>query len=246
MSRDVTELPPVEADERVHYGKHPSQFFDVFRAKEKLRGIAVMIHGGFWRSRYDLMHASHVCAALAGEGVSVANLEYRRVGEKGGGWPGTLEDVRAAVGAAFDRLGELPVVIGHSAGGHLALRLAGEFLMMKGVVALAPVADLQLAYELDLSNGAVREFLGDDPKDGPILIHHACASRHSSRLRRIIVHGTADDVVPIQLSRNYISRRKADEGVVELVEIAGAGHMDLVDPESSAWPVVRDCVMKLL
>lgn len=246
MSRDITSLPPVEADERVRYGEHSSQFFDVFRAQGKPRGVAVMIHGGFWRARYDLTHASHLCAALAREGISVANLEYRRVGEQGGGWPGTFEDVRLGVDEAVALLGASPVVMGHSAGGHLALRLASETLTIKGVVALAPVADLQLAYELNLSNGAVQEFLGEDPAEEPILVHRACASRHGSFVRRILVHGTADDIVPLQLSRNFISRREADAGSVELVEVAGADHFDLIDPESSAWPVVRECVLRLL
>jgi acetyl esterase/lipase len=90
MSRDIIELAPVPADRRIRYGEEPSQFFDLFLPKNrKVRGAAMMIHGGFWRVRYDLSHTSHMCAALAEEGIAVANLEYRRVGEAGGGWPGS-------------------------------------------------------------------------------------------------------------------------------------------------------------
>lgn len=242
----MTTLPPVAADERIRYGEHPSQFFDLSWAKGAARGVAVMIHGGFWRARYDLTHASHLCAALAEAGVSTANLEYRRVGEEGGGWPGSLEDVIRGVEAAGEQLGAAPVVLGHSAGGHLALRLAAENPTIKGVVALAPVADLQLAHELNLSNDAVSEFLGRNASEAQVLLDAACPSRHSSDVPRILIHGTADDVVPISLSRRFRDLRKNDSGRVELVEIAGADHFDLIDPESSAWSTVRDCVLRSL
>jgi acetyl esterase/lipase len=82
-------------------------------------------------------------------GVITANLEYRRVGQPGGGWPGTFEDVAAGIKAASEHVGGAAVVVGHSAGGHLALRLASESVPLKAVVALAPVANLRLAYELE-------------------------------------------------------------------------------------------------
>ena len=85
----------------------------------------------------------------------------------------------AGVKAASERLGRAPVVIGHSAGGHLALRLASEPVPLKAVVALAPVADLRLAYELNLSNGAVVEFLGGTPEAMPGRYDEACASSHA-------------------------------------------------------------------
>lgn len=78
------------------------------------------------------------------------------MGEAGGGWPGSLEDVRHGVAAAHEYVGAIPLVIGHSAGGHLALKLAAEDPNIKAVIALAPVAVLQLAEELNLSNGRFR------------------------------------------------------------------------------------------
>lgn len=246
MNREITALQPVPAETRVRYGDRPSQFLDVWGPRsQSIRGAAVMIHGGFWRVKYGLGHASHFCAALAAAGLSVANLEYRRVGENGGGWPCSLDDVLRGVKTAHEYLGAAPVVLGHSAGGHLALRIASETSEIKAVVALAPVADLQRAYALNLSNGAVVEFLGQDSKHLPELLESACAMNHTSEIPRVLVHGAADDVVPIELSRNYVEARKGDPGSVTLLEIPGANHFDLIDPQSAAWPTIRDIVLQL-
>lgn len=247
VARDITTLPPVPANQRVRYGAAPSQFFDVFRPSDgEGRGAAVMIHGGYWRARYNLEHASHLCAALAREGIATASLEYRRVGEPGGGWPGTFEDVQAGFAAARKQLREAPVVLGHSAGGHLALLLATATADMKGVVALAPVADLQMAYRLHLSNDAVVELLGGTPAQKPGMYEAADPTRHSSSVRRTVLHGTADDVVPIALSQSFAKARRNDSGKVELEEVAGANHFDLIDPQSAAWGSVVAAVRKLI
>lgn len=244
MSRDITALPPVPADRRIPYGADPSQFFDVWDAQGSRRGAAVMIHGGFWRARYDLAHASHLCAALARSGLDVASLEYRRVGN-GGGWPASFDDVIAGTRAAA-HLGSAPVVLGHSAGGHLALRVASEPLGIRGVVALAPAADLLLCYGLHLSHDAVVEFLGATPAERPDLYDAACPSRRASPVAQILLHGTADVVVPIALSRAYLAVRSGDAAKPELIELPGAGHFDLIDPESPAWNVVLESVLHLL
>lgn len=247
MSRDITAIPPIPADGRQRYGDAPSQFFDFWRSNAgRNLGTVVFIHGGFWRAKYDLIHGSHLCAALAQAGLCVASLEYRRVGEPGGGWPGSLDDVLRGAESVRQFFGEDPVVAGHSAGGHLALRMASQTQELSGVVALAPVADLQLAYELNLSNGAVREFLGAHPAEHPELLRAACASRHAASVPRVLVHGTADDVVPIELSRRFVQLRTEDQPGAQLIEVAGANHFDLIDPESSAWPIVRDTVLRIV
>lgn len=246
MSRDLTALPPVPADQRVPYGDARSQFIDLFNASTGARRAALMIHGGYWRARYDLLHASHLCSALARQGISTASLEYRRVGEPGGGWPGTFEDVQAGFTAALEHLPAAPVVLGHSAGGHLALRLAAATAKMRGVVALAPVADLYLAYKLHLSHDAVVEFLGGTPQQKPRVYEDACPTRHASTVRRVILHGTKDEDVPLELSRSFVEARHGDSGKVELRELAGATHFDLIDPESQAWPAVLAAVKDLL
>jgi acetyl esterase/lipase len=251
MGRDLLSLPPVGADERIAYGAEPNQFFDLWQPQEDgkaLRGAIVMIHGGFWRARYDLTHASHACAALVRAGLAVANLEYRRVGDSGGGRPNTFEDVVDGFTAAcahFDKSARV-VLLGHSAGGHLALRLAGEKYAMRGVVALAPVACLDLAYELHLSNDAVSEFLGSGQEQAPGVYEAACPSRHALKTPAIVVHGALDETVPVSLSRCFLERRAADRENLRLVEIAGAEHMDLVDPESAAWATVLECVIHMI
>jgi acetyl esterase/lipase len=198
-----------------------------------------MIHGGFWRPTYDLTHASHLCAALARTGISVASLEYRRAG-----WPATFKDVIAGFAAAVK--GIAPVVMGHSAGGHLALRLASEKLEIGGVVALAPVACVTLGYEENLGSGAVADFLGGKPDEIPDLYADADPVRHSSSVRRVLIHGTNDDVVPIANSRAYLEARREDPGGVRLAEVAGADHFDLIDPSSRAWAVVLANVKQML
>ena len=246
MSRDITAIPPVPANRRVHYGDEPAQYFDLYLpATQPVRGAAMMIHGGFWRARYDLLHASHLCAALAANGVAVANLEYRRVGEPGGGWPGTFHDVIAGFESVQKDLGSQVVVLGHSAGGHLALRLAVDRDPL-GVVALAPVADLRRAYELNLSNGAVVEFLGGSPASAPDFYRDADAISHKSAVGRILLHGTQDDTVPIELSRNFVAARAGDPGEVQLRAIENTGHFEFIDPESLEWSVVLETVKAFL
>jgi acetyl esterase/lipase len=251
MKRDLLSLPPVCAEERIAYGTEPNQFLDLWQSQEErkeVRSAIVMIHGGFWRAQYDLTHASHACAALARAGLAVASLEYRRVGDPCGGWPSTFEDVINGFTAAcahFDKSARV-VLLGHSAGGHLALRLAGEKYAMRGVVALAPVACLDLAYKLDLSNDAVSGFLGGGQEQAPAVYEAACPSRHALKTPAILVHGALDETVPVSLSRRFLERQAADRENLRLVEIADAEHMDLIDPESAAWATVLECVLHMI
>jgi acetyl esterase/lipase len=247
VERDITAIPPLTSTERILYGHDKDQFFDVWRSsRARSVGTAVVIHGGFWRALYDLNHTSHLCAALAKSGVLTANLEYRRVGHSGGGWPRTFEDVVAGAMATAEYFGSAPLVLGHSAGGHLALRLASEQVRLRAVVALAPVADLRLAYDLNLSNGAVAEFLGGTPASRPDLYAAACPSRHAASVPRVLIHGTRDDTVPIAIAREFVKARERDAVLPKLIEVTDAGHFDLIDPESDAWPVVLHCVQQLL
>jgi dipeptidyl aminopeptidase/acylaminoacyl peptidase len=249
MTRDITSLPPLKANQRIQFGPDASQFFDVWIPRDRpLLASAVMIHGGFWRVRYDLTHASHLCGALAKNGFAVANLEYRRVGNPGGGWRGSYEDILTGFDAArkFLPASEKLVVLGHSAGGHLALRLAVDRDEMRAVVGLAPVASLKMAYEMNLSKGAVVDFLGGTPNEAPERYVDACAALHASRAIRVLIHGTKDDVVPIELSRTLIDLRHNDRPSVRLVEIEGAGHFDLIDPESKAFRTVLEQAARIV
>jgi len=249
VTRDILAVPPVPADERIAYGDDPNQFFDFWRPVGAVPwGAVVMIHGGFWRARYDLTHTSPLCAVLANRGLEVANLEYRRVGDPGGGWPNTFLDVLAGFNAACNTFSDPSkvVVLGHSAGGHLALRLACDIDAMWGVLALAPVACLDLAYKMGLSNGAVAEFLGGTPEDLPATYETACPSRQESSVRRVILQGSADEIVPSALTDCYVDRQLSKPGTVTVVEVPGANHFDLIDPESKVWPTLLECLHELL
>ncbi len=232
---------------RVAYGPHPSNFYDLRLPVERHpRAVAIVIHGGFWRARFDLSHAADLCAALTSAGLATANLEYRRVGEEGGGWPGTFDDIRAGIGAILSRFAGLrTVVLGHSAGGHLALWAAGEFDGLSGVIALAPVACLRSAWSLHLSDDAVAEFLGGSPGLVPYRYDSACPSGRPSVVPRILIHGLEDTDVPVSISREFAAARKGDAGRVELVELPGAGHFDVIDPQSAAWPVVLSTIDRI-
>src|SRR5690349_1908765 len=174
MPEDILELAPPAADRRVVYGADPNQFADLrLPAGKGPHPVVLNLHGGFWRARYDLLHAGHLCAALTRRGIATVNLEYRRVGNPGGGWPGTFDDARAGLAflakLAADHALDLGRVVlsGHSAGGHLALWLGARASpfgrALRGVAALAPLSNLRRAFELHLSNDAVVGLLGGTP-----------------------------------------------------------------------------------
>jgi len=229
----------IKMPERLFYGDDASQFIDFRWADESAaRPLVIMIHGGFWRSRFDLSHSASFCDALTGAGYHTANIEYRRVGQSGGGWPVTLDDVRAAATFACRRANQRVVVMGHSAGGHLALWLAAELSVLCGVIALAPVASLRLGWQLNLSNGAVRDFLGGSPEEVPERYAAADPAERPSQAPRTLIHGTADDVVPIELSRAYLEARARDSNPPRLLEVPGGDHFAVIDPRGQAWDLV--------
>src|SRR5713226_6038215 len=253
-SDDLLTLPPPPADARLPYGSDPNQFGEL--RVPKTGGpfpVGINIHGGYWRAKYDLKHAGHLCAALTARGLATWNLEYRRVGNAGGGWPGTFEDVRngyryvSQIAQRYNLDSSKVVVIGHSAGGQLALCLAAHEASLKRVVSLAGVVDLQQAWELHLSNNAVVEFLGGERAIIKKNYHEADPMRlNLQKTVQWLIHSLGDDVVPANFSRAYVEQKKARGEDVHLLEIATAGHFDLIDPRSSAWPKVEQTIVHLL
>jgi acetyl esterase/lipase len=258
MSEDILDLKPPPADRRVAYGADSNQFIDLRlpSATAKEWPLVMNIHGGFWRAKYSLAHAGHLCAALTAKGLATANVEYRRVGNEGGAWPGTFADVRAAYNFLVQNAHQYNfeakkvIVIGHSAGGQLALCLAAHERSVTRVVSLAGVVDLQRAYQLHLSNDAVVEFLRGAPKDVPDHYREADPMQLAiPQAQQWLIHGSSDDIVPVDFSRNYVSAKQKRSGKekedVHLLEIAEAGHFDLIDPRSRAWKQVEKTVLQL-
>jgi acetyl esterase/lipase len=252
-AQDILTLPAPPADVRLSYGSEPQQFGELRLPKSGSSHPLVMnLHGGFWRSSYTLAHAGHLCAALTAKGAASWNLEYRRVGNPGGGWPGSFEDIRngfrfiTQAGAKYDLDPARILVMGHSAGGQLALCLAAHEPSVKRAVSLAGVVDLGEAWELHLGDDAVVGFLGGTPKQVPDHYEEADPLGLHLKATQWLVHGAADDVVPASLSRNYAETKKGRGEDVHYLEIASAGHLDLIDPRSSAWPKVEATILHLL
>jgi acetyl esterase/lipase len=223
------------------------------------------IHGGFWRNRYSLEHLGHLCAALTAAGFATWSIEYRRVGDPGGGWPGTFHDVAAGAAYLFRHASGLDVdpqriaVLGHSAGGHLASWLvnlarvpAGSAiwrpsLAFRGAVPLAGVLDLRLGWSEGLGNGAVEAFLGGPPVVYPE--RYAAASPLGlvpSPVPHLVVHGSDDDIVPVDQGERYVEAAIRHRADARLLRLDGADHFAVIDPESAAWPSIRDAILAMM
>ncbi|MCU1286222.1 MAG: esterase [Acidobacteriales bacterium] len=250
--QDVLTRTPPAYDARLKYGSDPNQFGDLRLPTVKGKHpLLLMIHGGFWRAKYDLAHTGHLCAALTKAGIATFNLEYRRVGNPGGGWPGTFEDIISGyryIQQDAAKHGIDPArtaVMGHSAGGQLALCLAGREQQLKGAVSLAGVVDVKHAYDLHLSNDAAVEFMGGTPQQVPEHFHEASPMEISiAKVQQVLAHGAKDDIVPPDFSRDYVKAKKKKGEYVTLIEFADAGHFELIDPESAVWPQISQAIQK--
>jgi acetyl esterase/lipase len=251
--RSVLTRPAPPPAATVSYGPGPDQVADLrppVPVGTAPRPLVVVIHGGFWRAEYDRRHTGPLAAGLAGLGYPVAQLEYRRAGQPGGGWPGTLDDVLAGVDALPELVARAlpevpvapgpPVLLGHSAGGQLALWYASRRpTAVRAVVALAPVADLTEAYRLDLDEGAVRNFLGGGPDEVPERYASADPIRSAgTQVRTVVVHGLLDQQVPPDLSRRFVSAAETAGRDVALIELDECEHFGLIDPTSTVWRYV--------
>lgn len=219
--------------------------------------LMLFLHGGYWRSEHGREHTAPLAEALATVGFAVCAAEYRRTGWSGGGWPRTFDDVAEAI----DRLPRLVardsgqvvdpdrvVIAGHSAGGQLALWAAGRHLLptrspwyrpdqaVCGVVALSAVCDLASCYQQALGDHAAKVLMGGGPDEvgdryrlaDPIgLLPTGVPVR--------LIHGTADEVVPVQMSLDYARRARTAGDNAVCVLLPGVGHFELIDPLTGAW-----------
>jgi acetyl esterase/lipase len=242
-------LPPPRAGGAVTSGLRPAP-------------LVLFLHGGFWRAAYDRTHTGPLATALASAGFVVCVPEFRRTGQRGGGWPGTFDDVATAVdtlpalvreAAGAHLISDGPVLLaGHSAGGHLALWAASRHRLprdanwyvpegqVRAVVALAAVSDMVACHALRLGQGAADALLDGGPGQ------HPDRYRLADPIQLLpvgcpvrLVHGSADDRVPYGMSLDYIARARAVGDDAGLDELPGSGHFEVIDPLSAWWPRVQ-------
>jgi acetyl esterase/lipase len=215
---------------RVDYGDDPAQYGELTLPAGDPRGLAIVVHGGFWKPEYGIEYAQPLVPSLVAAGWAAWAIEYRR----GTGAADTLADVKAAIAAAPVDAGPVDgivVGIGHSAGGHL-VTWAASLGGLTHVISQAGVLDLEAAYADGLGGGAVEAFLGHPP--GPDDVDVDPIRQVPLDVPVWCIHGDADDNVPISQSRSYVAAATAAGATAELVRVEG-DHFVVIDPDSDAW-----------
>ncbi|MEB3100584.1 alpha/beta hydrolase family protein [Ferviditalea candida] len=261
---------------RIYYGEDENQFGDLrIPEGDGPHPIAIVIHGGFWRARVGLDRMSAVAQDLSERGAATWNIEYRRVGQEGGGWPGTLTDAARAADHLYKLAESYPldlsriIAVGHSAGGHLALWLAGRHRLPKasvlrtsdspvsieGAVSLGGVTDLKVMQEVHTIRDnifknvdqPVFDFLGGSPDQVPGRYAEASPIELLPLgVKQILIHGNLDVNVPVGISSLYYQAAQQAGDDIKLVEIPTAEHFKLVDTELEEWQLVAAEIMTLL
>lgn len=233
----VTDLPVASPDEIISYGADPLQFGELW-LPEKLSAdskapLLVLIHGGCWLNAYDIKHTHALSTALSQSGYAVWAVEYRRTGDDGGGWPGTYQDIQAAIKFTAELDHERidvskTAIVGHSAGGHLAL-LAGSELdaSFSVIIGLAAIVDIQkYSAGSNSCQVATPQFMGGTANMKPADYDAANPAKKTLHASTILIHGDADTIVPIEQSRDT-------DVPVRVVD--GAGHFDMVHPGTESF-----------
>ncbi|WP_194756694.1 alpha/beta hydrolase family protein [Aliidiomarina indica] len=230
--RDVLELPDVQPDRTLRYGEEDAQFIEVFDARDAGAGSVVFVHGGCWLNAFDVAHGRPLAHALREHGFSVAALEFRRLGDDGGGWPGTLDDIHAALRLLQEDRHfavQNAVLVGHSAGGHLALLAAQheDSFAIAGVVGLAAITDIQTYAEGNSGcEQSAARFVSTAPEAVAKMMVQPQPNVH-------LLHGEEDAIVSQEQTH------LADAQVTILPEL---GHFDLIHPRTSAFPVLLNAI----
>lgn len=262
---DIQKLPKPPADHRIAYGDDPLQFGELRLPKTKGKHpVVVVVHGGCWFAEYNLHHLAAFSDALTKLGVATWTIEYRRIGDKGGAWPGTFQDVAKGTDYLREVAKKHPldlrrvVMIGHSAGGQLALWLAARKNLPKtsvlysanslpliGVVSLAGISDLK-KYRPNcddsvnkLLGGAPEQFAERYQQTSPMELLPLKVPLH-------LIHGKQDRIVPIELGQDFEAAAKQKGDEVTLTTLDGAGHFDLISPLSPVWSTLEKSVLILL
>lgn len=237
---DVLALPKGSPDQVLSYGRDPLQFGELWlpaqsnvEAATRDVPLVVFVHGGCWLNAYDISHTHAFSTALAQAGYAVWSVEYRRTGDAGGGWPGSFEDILAAI----DYVDQLPeqaidlskvAIAGHSAGGHLVL-LASEASKTRfaATIGLAAIVDIeQYAQGSNSCEVATPKFMGGTPTQQPAAYEAANPAGKVLGETTVLVHGDVDTIVPLKQTAAYPQH-------LRLVE--GAGHFDMIHPGTPAF-----------
>jgi acetyl esterase/lipase len=246
--RSILSRPSNAAPVTVAYGEHPEQVAEIW-ANEPDAPLVVVVHGGFWQQQYDRSHCRGLAIGLASLGVTTVLLEYRRVGG-GGGWPETFDDVRIGLRKIVQHHPRATrrILVGHSAGGHLALWAAATepLPVVDAVVGLASIADLTaMAKSFEKSgpnDNPVHDLMGGSPQDRPDRYDLADPVRMPTPQTSVrLLHGVHDTVVPLESSSRYAATH---HGVI-LSELPCA-HFELIDPRSQVFGKEADAVAEEL
>ena len=246
-------LPTSEADEQFGYGDDPLQTIYTWHGRSSTNGMyadkaLIFIHGGCWLNAYGYEHAKGMYHALAELGMGVYVTEYRRVGDEGGGWPGSLDDVTQAISTALKRIeneGRYTniYIAGHSAGGHLALlaaqRLSSSSLNLsraniKRIIGLAAITDIQsYAMGHNSCQSATAKFMNGTPEDVPTAYQRATPRPTHGSLPITLLQGDADSIVP--------ARHAVLSGTNQKI-IKNGGHFDWLHPESTSFDALLEVI----
>lgn len=265
-AEDIVRLTAPPPDARLAYGDDPLQIGEL-RLPEGPgpHPVAIVIHGGCWLSQYDMMHIRSLGEALTGEGIAAWIVEYRRVGNPGGGWPGTFEDVANGSDYLRELASKHPLdldrvlAVGHSAGGHLALWLAARSRLsrdqllyeedpieIRGVLGLAPAPDLAFLHEQQVCGHVIEKLMGGSPEEFPER-YEAGSSVELVPLdvpQRLVIGRHDSNWAPV--GRRYFEAAKFQGADVRVIDAEESGHFEMIDPGSTTWPLVRNAANELL
>ena len=258
---ELLSLETRPSDSTITYGEDPLQRVEVWRATAPANTALVFIHGGCWLNAYDLNHAKGFYHALAEKGITTYAVEYRRTGDEGGGWPGSLHDVSAGITASLDDVArnnskQTVVLAGHSAGGHLALLAAQSLgavspgtmspgaiksghvnntnVQIQSVLGLAAITDVaKYAMGTNSCQSVTTAFMGGEPSTAESAYIAATPDSSKSDIPFHLLHGSSDNIVPV----HHASLTGAASTIVP-----SGGHFDWLHPESTSFHALLEAI----